>query len=83
MTRDPTALTGELTRRTLTIRGGLSALAIGALSSCTSYGTGGAPSQAGSSSVASGGGLTTVKADIPVGRGKVFAEAPTVVTQPT
>ena len=30
MTREPTALTGELTRRTLIIRGGLSALAIGA-----------------------------------------------------
>jgi Rieske Fe-S protein len=82
MTREPVSLTGEMTRRTLIIRGGLSALAIGALSSCTGYGSGGAPSQAGSSSAATGGGLTTAKADIPVGSGKVFADAQTVVTQP-
>ena len=82
MTREPTALTGELTRRTLIIRGGLSALAIGALSACTNYGSGAAPSQAGSTGAGAGSGVTTTKADIPVGSGKVFADAQTVVTQP-
>jgi nitrite reductase/ring-hydroxylating ferredoxin subunit len=82
MTREPTALTGELTRRTLIIRGGLSALAIGALSSCTNYGSGAPPSQAGSTSAGTGAGVTTTKADIPVGSGKVFTDAQTVVTQP-
>jgi Rieske Fe-S protein len=82
MTREPAALTGEMTRRTLIIRGGLSALAIGALSSCTNYGSGAAPSQAGPSSAGTGAGLSTTKADVPVGSGKVFADAQIVVTQP-
>jgi nitrite reductase/ring-hydroxylating ferredoxin subunit len=82
MTREPLALTGAITRRTLIIRGGLSALALGALSSCTNYGSGAAPSQAGPSSAAAGAGVTTTKADIPVGSGKIFAEAQTVITQP-
>ena len=82
MTRKPMTLTGELTRRTLIIRGGLSALAIGALSSCTNYGSGAAPNQAGSSSAGTGAGVTTTKADIPVGSGKIFADAQTVITQP-
>jgi nitrite reductase/ring-hydroxylating ferredoxin subunit len=82
MTREPTALTGELTRRTLIIRGGLSALAIGALSSCTNYGSGAAPSQAGSTGAGTGSGVTTTRADIPVGGGKVFTDAQTVITQP-
>jgi Rieske Fe-S protein len=82
MTREPLALTGAMTRRTLIVRGGLSALALGALSSCTNYGSGATPSQAGPSSAAAGAAVTTTKADIPVGSGKIFAEAQTVITQP-
>jgi Rieske Fe-S protein len=82
MTREHTAPTGELTRRTLIIRGGLSALAIGALSSCTNYGNGAAPTQAGSTAASTVAGVTTTKADIPVGSGKIFADAQTVITQP-
>jgi Rieske Fe-S protein len=82
MTRKPMALTDQMTRRTLIIRGGLSALAIGALSSCTNYGSGAVPSQAGSTSAGTGAGVTTTRADIPVGSGKIFADAQTVITQP-
>jgi Rieske Fe-S protein len=78
---EPLAPTGELTRRTLIIRGGLSALALGALSACTNYGVQG-PASSAPAGGSSGGPLSTPKADIPVGSGKVFADAQVVVTQP-
>jgi nitrite reductase/ring-hydroxylating ferredoxin subunit len=83
MTRETLNLDGEVTRRTLIIRGGLCVLALGTLSACTNYGSGsGTPSQAGSTSAGTGAGVSTAKADIPVGSGKIFAEAQTVITQP-
>jgi Rieske Fe-S protein len=82
---------GELSRRSLIRKTGLSALAIGALSACSSYGNQpAAPTSApgGDGSAESGaqgsgnGGLTAAKADIPVGGGKIFPDAQAVVTQP-
>ena len=51
------------------------------LSSCTSYGV---PQSSTSSAPAagSGAGLTAKTSEIPVGSGKIFAEAETVITQP-
>jgi Rieske Fe-S protein len=87
--------TGELSRRGMIINTGLSALAIGALSACSNYGNqpaaptsapgadGNASGSPGSGTAGSdSGGLTAAKADIPVGGGKIFPDAQTVVTQP-
>jgi Rieske Fe-S protein len=86
---------GELSRRGMIINTGLSALAIGALSACSNYtnqpaaptsapgADGNASGSPGSGTAGSGsGGLTATKADIPVGGGKIFPDAQTVVTQP-
>jgi Rieske Fe-S protein len=86
----------ELSRRSLIRNTGLSALAIGALSACSNYGSqpaappteapasGGAESGSpGSAGGGGNGGLTATKAEIPVGGGKIFADAQAVVTQPT
>jgi Rieske Fe-S protein len=64
---------------------GLAAAAIAGLSSCTNYSTTPAaePSAAASAGSSSAAGPLTVKeTDIPVGSGKIFPDAQTVVTQP-
>lgn len=66
-----------LSRRRLLAGAGLAAAAIGALSAC-----GGGTGSAGGSGSAPPGPLTTPTSDIPVGSGKIFADAKTVVTQP-
>ena len=76
-----------ISRRRLIMNTGLAAAAVAGLSSCTVYGS--APvtqPSAAASGEASGGsggqGLTVKAADIPVGSGKVFPDAQTVITQP-
>ncbi len=64
-----------LSRRQLLVRAGLSAAALGSLAACGSDSGSSAPPAAGAPVSAS----TT---DIPVGGGKIFADAKTVVTQP-
>jgi Rieske Fe-S protein len=77
-----------ITRRTLIMNTGLAAAAIAGLSSCTTYGSAPAaqPSETAGSGASAGGSagapLTVKEADIPVGSGKVFADAQTVITQP-
>ena len=76
-------------RRTVIMNTGLAAAAIAGLSSCTTYGSTpatepSAPAASGATGGASSaaGPLTVKEADIPVGSGKVFADAQTVITQP-
>lgn len=78
-----------ISRRTVIRNTGLAAAAIAGLSSCTVYGSApAAQPSAAASGAASGGsggggqGLTVKAADIPVGSGKVFPDAQTVITQP-
>jgi Rieske Fe-S protein len=74
-----------ISRRTVIINTGLAAAAIAGLSSCTNYSTAPAsePSTAASGSSSSAAGPLTVKeTDIPVGSGKIFPDAQTVITQP-
>jgi Rieske Fe-S protein len=78
-----------ISRRTVIMNTGLAAAAIAGLSSCTTYGSTpatepSAPAASGATSGASSaaGPLTVKEADIPVGSGKVFADAQTVITQP-
>lgn len=78
-----------ISRRTLIMNTGLAAAAIAGLSSCSTYGSAPAaqPSEAAGSGGASAGGsagtpLSVKEADIPVGSGKVFADAQAVITQP-
>ena len=78
-----------ISRRTVIMNTGLAAAAIAGLSSCTNYGSGPvaepSPAASGEASGASSGGsqgLTVKAADIPVGSGKVFPDAQTVITQP-
>jgi Rieske Fe-S protein len=79
-----------ISRRTVIMTTGLAAAAIAGLSSCTNYGTAPAaePSAAGTSggatagSSAAAGPVTVKEADIPVGSGKIFPDAQTVITQP-
>jgi len=79
-----------ISRRTVIRNTGLAAAAIAGLSSCTVYGSApvaqptSAGAGSGQASSASGGsqGLTVKAADIPVGSGKVFSDAQTVITQP-
>lgn len=74
-----------ISRRTVIMNTGLAAAAIAGLSSCTVYGS--APvtePSAAASGEASGGSheLTVKAAEIPVGSGKIFPDAQTVITQP-
>jgi Rieske Fe-S protein len=74
-----------ISRRTVIMNTGLAAAALAGLTSCTNYSTApaGQPSAPPSAASSSGGGPVTVKeAEIPVGSGKVFADAQTVITQP-
>ena len=77
-----------ISRRTVIMNTGLAAAAIAGLSSCTVYGsapvTEPTPAGSGEASGGTGGsqGLTVKTADIPVGSGKVFPDAQTVITQP-
>jgi len=79
-----------ISRRTVIMNTGLAAAALAGLSSCTNYGTAPAaePSAAGTSggatagSSAAAGPVTVKEADIPVGSGKIFPDAQTVITQP-
>ena len=76
-----------ISRRTVIMSTGLAAAAIAGLSSCTTYGSApvtepSAPATSGEGSGGSGQGLTAKVADIPVGSGKVFPDAQTVITQP-
>lgn len=73
-------------RRTVIMSAGLAAAAVAGLSSCTTYGTApvaepSAPAS-GAGGGASGKAVTAKTTDIPVGSGKVFADAQTVITQP-
>jgi Rieske Fe-S protein len=63
---------------------GLAAAAVAGLSSCTTYGSAPVtePSAASSPAGGSAQGVTTKTADIPVGSGKIFPDAQTVITQP-
>ena len=69
-----------LSRRSLLASAGLAAAAIGGLSACGGGGSddGGAPSSSGSA-----GPVTAKTSAIAVGSGTIYAEAQTVVTQPT
>jgi Rieske Fe-S protein len=73
-----------ISRRTVIINTGLAAAAIAGLSSCTNYSTAPAsePSGAAGSSSSAAGPLTVKETDIPVGSGKIFPDAQTVITQP-
>jgi Rieske Fe-S protein len=78
-----------ISRRPVIMNTGLAAVAIAGLSSCTTYGTqpvtepaaGDTGGATGGSSGASGP-LSVKEADIPVGSGKIFPDAQTVITQP-
>ena len=72
--RPAPAAAAPLSRRTLLAGAGLTAVALGGLSAC------GADAAAPSSS---GGSVSAKTGDIPVGGGTIFADAETVVTQPT
>ena len=70
----PTAAASPVSRRTLLAGAGLTAVALASLSACGSD----------SSATPSGSGAVSAKtSDIPVGGGRIFADAKTVVTQPT
>ena len=77
-----------ISRRTVIMNTGLAAAALAGLSSCTTYGTAPAsepspsPSGQGQGSGGSGQGVTVKAAEIPVGSGKIFPDAQTVITQP-
>jgi Rieske Fe-S protein len=75
-----------ISRRTVIMNTGLAVAAVAVLSSCTTYGTPPATEpSAPASGQGSGGssqGVTTKSADIPVGSGKIFPDAQTVITQP-
>ena len=79
-----------LSRRTVIKHAGLAAAAIAGLSACTNYGapaagapSGAAPSTSGAASGGSSASAVSAKtADIPVGSGKIFPDAQTVITQP-
>jgi Rieske Fe-S protein len=78
-----------ISRRTVIMNTGLAAVAIAGLSSCTTYGTqpvtepaAGDTGGATGGSSGAGGPLSVKEADIPVGSGKIFPDAQTVITQP-
>jgi len=68
-----------LSRRALIASAGLATAALGGLSACGGSDT---PTAAGSPSPAAGP-VTAKTSEIPVGGGKIFPEATTVITQPT
>jgi Rieske Fe-S protein len=72
--RSSPAASSPLSRRTLLVGAGLAAVALGGLSACG----GGSPAAQGGS-----GPVSAKTSDIPVGGGRVFADAKTVITQPT
>jgi nitrite reductase/ring-hydroxylating ferredoxin subunit len=78
---DPTS-GSSLSRRTVIKHAGLAAAAIAGLSACTNYGAPAAGQPSGAATRAGGSGVTAKTAEIPVGSGKVFPAAQTVVTQP-
>ena len=65
-----------LSRRRLLVRAGLSTLAVGALAGCTNYGKAAAPASIQAS-------VTVPTSEVPVGSGKIYADAQAVITQPT
>jgi len=70
-----------ISRRTVIMSTGLAAASLAGLSSCTTYGS--TPVTEPSAPVeGSGEGLSAKVADIPVGGGKIFPDAQTVITQP-
>ena len=71
-----------ISRRTAIAGAGAAALAVSGLSAC---GSESAPAGAATSAppAGSGAGVSAKVADIPVGGGKIFADAKTVITQPT
>jgi Rieske Fe-S protein len=74
-----------ISRRTVIMSAGLAAAALAGLSSCTNYSTTPAsePSAAASGGTSGPAGPLTVKeTDIPLGSGKIFPDAQTVITQP-
>ena len=77
-----------ISRRIVIINTGLAAAAIAGLSSCTNYATAPDSQPAATSGGASGGssgagGPVSVKTtEIPIGNGKIFPDAQTVITQP-
>ena len=73
-----------ISRRTVIMSTGLAAAALAGLSSCTTYGSTpvNEPSAPVEGSGGSGQGLSAKAADIPVGGGKIFPDAQTVITQP-
>ena len=78
----------SLSRRTVIKHAGLAAAALAGLSSCTNYGAPTAAEPASPATSAGGGassqaGGLAKTSEIPVGSGKIFADAETVITQPT
>ena len=73
-----------ISRRTVIMSTGLAAASLAGLSSCTTYGSTPVtdPSAPVEESSGSGQGLSAKVADIPVGGGKIFPDAQTVITQP-
>jgi Rieske Fe-S protein len=76
-----------ISRRTVIMSTGLAAAAMAGLSSCTNYSTQPAdePSAAGGAtggSSGAGGPLSVKETEIPLGSGKIFPDAQTVITQP-
>ncbi|HSU36750.1 MAG TPA: Rieske (2Fe-2S) protein [Propionibacteriaceae bacterium] len=69
-----------ISRRTAIMQAGLAAAALAGLSGCTNYGASQTPSSAPSGAA---GPLSAKAAEIPVGGGKIFADAQAVITQPT
>ena len=69
-----------ISRRTAIMQAGLAAAALAGLSGCTNYGASETPSSAPGGAA---GPLSATTADIPVGGGKIFADAQAVITQPT
>jgi len=66
----------RLSRRRLLVGAGLTAAALGGLAAC------GGGGESGGGGGGAAGPVTAPTADIPVGGGKIFADAQTVVTQP-
>jgi Rieske Fe-S protein len=73
-----------ISRRTVIMSTGLAAASLAGLSSCTTYGSTPVtePSAPVEGSSGSGEGLSAKVADIPIGGGKIFPDAQTVITQP-
>lgn len=71
-----------ISRRTAMVGAGVAALAVSGLSACGSESTPAGPASS-APPAGSGAGVSAKAADIPVGGGKIFADAQTVITQPT